>query len=175
MKPKAVIGVAAACGVLVSSALLYQFGPPGIKPGQKRVLASLRLPNGNQVYIVTRRTGSALEPYTVTLYRIDPETNGFWYYLGHQDPYWWGCSLKLNEPASDRVEIRAFWASEAAYSISNDCVAWPGRKRPAFRGQKMKQQDAAAILVQPLSATAVDTECCPASRGNPDPPPGYQL
>ena len=114
---------------LVTFVILYQFGPPGIKAGEDRILSSMLLTNGNRLVVVTHRTGHPIDAYEVTLYRIDQKTNVFAYYLGHEEAFWWGCSLRASS-ATNKVQILAFWQPLAAYSIADDSVSWPGEKRP---------------------------------------------
>src|SRR5712691_3603035 len=65
------------CLAVVVCGLVYQFGPPGIKPGDDRVLSSMRLQNGDLLYIVAHRTTSIVDTYEVCLYRVNQNTNLF--------------------------------------------------------------------------------------------------
>jgi len=117
-------------------ALLYQFGPPGIKTGEDRILSSTVLSNGSRIYVVAHRTGHLIDAYEVSLYRVDQSTNVFVCFLGHQEAFWWGSSLQASS-SSDVVEIRAFWQMVANYSVSNGSVTWSDKKRGSYPSYKI--------------------------------------
>ena len=121
---KALYGLAGCCivGVL---AILFQLGPPGIKSGDYRVLASLRLTNNLSLHLVAHRCGGLTDPYDVYLYKVQAQSNVFVCGIDSETAYWWGASLRLID--SNRVEIRAEWTPEAYYYVQDGTVSLVGR------------------------------------------------
>lgn len=115
--------------VVLAAVALVHFGPPRAWFGRDNLLALVTLPTGSQLCVVAHKTGRFAEPYEVNLYRL--ETNGqvMSYYLGHEDSYWWGCSLSAAAPTPE-VQIRCFWQTLAVYSMENDSVAWIDSRLP---------------------------------------------
>jgi len=114
---------------------LIQFGPPGIKVGDDRLLASLSLSNGEALYLVTHRTPSWIDTYEVSLYRVDSRQNVFVNFLGDEQGYWWRSSLKFN-PRGD-VEIVAKMCRVGVYSVSGGSVSIIGGKPSYVPGYKV--------------------------------------
>jgi len=119
---------------------LFQFGPPSILPGDDRILATMRIADGDSLYIVAHRTSSLLKTYEVSLYRVLERTNFFVCFLGNKEPYWWGCSLRRTS-IPERIEIRVGWAALATYSLPNGIVISEDKVldgRPTYRMDGVK-------------------------------------
>lgn len=113
--------------VTLSLALLFHFGPLGIKSGDDRMLASAKLADASSVFIIAHRTGHFIDAYEVTLYRVSSPNDIYINWLGYEDGYWWGCNLKFGVK-SNILEIHAFGRLMAEYDISTGNVKWSDKK-----------------------------------------------
>ena len=120
--------------------LLYHFGPLDITAGQNRVISSFHSATGSRFYVVAHRTKRPIEAYEINLYKVDDQTNVFWYYLGHQESFWWGCSLKQTIGVPDELDIRSFWQSEATYLFSKDLVVSRDSTHVNFPAQRIDSE-----------------------------------
>ena len=114
----------------------YQMGPPTISAGADKLLASTSLANGDTLFLVAHKTGDFVEAYEVSLYRVDETTNVFVAFLGHEEPFWWGASLRPSA-VPDKIEIRAFWEIEAVYSIADGSYDYPAKKWVSYPSCKI--------------------------------------
>lgn len=113
--------------LLIGGCALFHFGPPGIKAGEDRILSSLTLTNGSKLFLVAHRTGHPIEAYKVSLFRVEPDKSVFVNWLGFEDGYWWGASLSDN-PATGKVQIRAFGGLIGEYSVAAGSVKFADKK-----------------------------------------------
>ena len=126
---------------LILVALVAHFGPPGIKAGEDRILSKMLLADGRRLFIVAHRTAHLVDAYEVSLYRVDQATNFFVCFLGHEEGFWWGCSM-LKESSSNIV-IHAYWRKIARYSLDDGTLVWTEKGRgdsPTYKidGDKVK-------------------------------------
>lgn len=136
--------------VLIFVIAIAHFGPPGIKAGEDQVLSSMCLANGRKLFIVAHRTDSPFDAYEVSLYQVDQATNVFVCFLGHEESFWWGCSMR-SESASN-VTIRAYWRKVADYSLSDGTLFWTDKSRGDFPTYKI-DGDKVKWPVPPVLAT----------------------
>src|ERR1041385_998114 len=78
------LGCAAIVAIAAGALLLFQLGPHRIKVGEDRLLSSALLPGHSKLFVVETRDGNILEPYAVTLYRLDQNSNVFVCFLGNE-------------------------------------------------------------------------------------------
>lgn len=115
-------------GLATGIRLLY-LGPLGIRAGDERVLARLTITNGLTFVVVAHRNESAIEAYTVHLYRVNDDGRTAKYLLAFEDSYWWRCSLHLSH---DGREVEVSWAGQLAarYSFDKESVIWADHVAP---------------------------------------------
>jgi hypothetical protein len=103
---------------------LFQLGPFGIRAGDDLVLARTTLAGGARLFVVAHRTESIAEPYEVTLYRVEPDDKVFLYWMGYEDSFWWGCSIRSDQDAS-LLQIRADGSVAAYYKVQDQSLTFP--------------------------------------------------
>lgn len=140
------MGVVAFVGIGVTLAGLYQFGPPGIRTGETRILSSVILTNGSSIHVAAHKTGHWIDAFSVNLYRVEG-TNISRYYLGHEEAFWWGCSLRPR-PAQDQLDIQAFGQTIAVYSIGADAIHWTDKSRPSSPPQQEADGSVLALIAR---------------------------
>jgi hypothetical protein len=114
---------------LAAGIRLLCLGPFGIRPADERVLAQLTTTNGPTFVVVAHRNESAIEAYTVHLYRINDDGRTAKYLVAFEDSYWWDCSLHLSH---DGREVEVSWAGQLAarYSFDKQSVIWADHVAP---------------------------------------------
>lgn len=115
----------------ITAGLLFQFGPPSTAIIEGRLLCSVALANGQgRLFVVEEMDGNLIEPYSVTLYRVDQHTNVFVCFLGDEYSHWWGCKL-LPTTNSDIIELRTFGITQGFYSVTNGFTWVVGKRGPS--------------------------------------------
>jgi hypothetical protein len=107
--------ICTAIAMLISPIVYYVM--PFSPVGQTLVVAELTLPDGRDLFILQRFTGT-LEPYEVRFVTRRPDGHADEYYLDHESIYWRG-ALILD---TDREEVRITFYGESAarYDYVND-------------------------------------------------------
>jgi hypothetical protein len=105
---------------------LFHLGPLSIRAGDDVVLARHTTTNGVRFCIIAHRTQNVGEPYEVTLYRTEPSGEVFTYWMGYEDSFWWGCSIRpLDSPLAlqvlvDRSVTAVYKLEDHSLSFLND-------------------------------------------------------
>ncbi|HSU57103.1 MAG TPA: hypothetical protein VLT36_23885 [Candidatus Dormibacteraeota bacterium] len=120
---RALLMIAIPCGLamLLSGIWLFHLGPFSIHPGDNLLLAHLSFTNGPEFFVIGHRNESAVEPYTINLYKVETDRRTSRYLMAFEDSYWWGCSIKSNT-ASGEIEIRAGGGVAARYLPGKDLL-----------------------------------------------------
>jgi hypothetical protein len=112
---KAALLSASVIGLLLGLRL-FHLGPFGIRAGDDVVLARHKTADGVRFCIIAHRTENIGEPYSVTLYRTEPSGAVFSYWMGYEDSFWWGCSIRATD--NPRVlQVLVYGSVNAVYNL----------------------------------------------------------
>jgi hypothetical protein len=78
--------------------------------------------------VVTQTYSGTMEPYTVSFYTTRDRQDWDWYYIDHEDLYWWGGRIKLQADAS-RAVIYKGRARAAEYDMTEGTLRFLKRDR----------------------------------------------
>jgi hypothetical protein len=124
---------------------LFHLGPFGIRPGDDILLSRMTLANGAQLFVVGHRTAHFIDAYEVTLYRVEANGDAFRYYLGHEESYWWACSIRP-ATSSGAIEIRADGQVVARYRPHEDVVLITDGHHPPQQATSIKGDSVRRLL-----------------------------
>ena len=113
--------------VAVGGLFLFLLGPPRADTRKPLVLASLQLADNGRLFLIEERDGNLLEPYAVSLYRLDRSSNVHVSFLGDEYGHWWGAKL-IPTTDTNRIEVKTFGMTQGFYSPQTG-FTWTINKR----------------------------------------------
>lgn len=91
--------------ILVSIASFIYLFPPFVPVGKPILISRVTTRSGMEMRLTQTRDGHRGEPYTVDFYYKERDNQSWkWFYIDHEDVYWWSGDIKINED-SKRVTI----------------------------------------------------------------------
>jgi hypothetical protein len=119
-------------GLLVFTALLFlHLGPVPFRRGKDQVLSRLDLKDGTKLFLMSRWTGSLLEPYSIELFHVSPDHNCYLAFLGDEESYWWRGSLQEGDQQNS---VKIFLSDEVigTYSLEQNTFDIPSQGKMRY-------------------------------------------